>query len=166
MTDPAIQFDGPDDSHRQSAPKSAARLEDIWGTIRQVSSPPTWTPRGRFEESVALYSSSNSRTLYIYDKTSKAWVAFKSGSYGGRVAADGTAISLPTGWSSAKTGTGQYTVTHNLGHTVYAVALTSLDNNLSTVNLKAINNNTFTLITWNNTPTNTDLPFSFVLSVI
>lgn len=31
-------------------------------------------------------------------------------SYGGRVAADGSAVNLPAGWSSSKTGTGQYAI--------------------------------------------------------
>ncbi len=45
--------------------------------------------------------------------------------YAGKVNADGTASKLPSGWTSAKGATGNYTVTHNLGHTNYAVAFSA-----------------------------------------
>ena len=42
--------------------------------------------------------------------------------YGGAVAADGSAVKLPDGWTSSLPGsTGRFTVTHNLGHTNYSV---------------------------------------------
>lgn len=45
--------------------------------------------------------------------------------YWGLINTDGTAISLPTGWSSSSSGTGIYTVTHNLGATGnYAINIT------------------------------------------
>ena len=86
--------------------------------------------------------------------------------YAGRVADDGSAVNLPSGWTSAKTGTGQYTVTHNLGTTAYGVAGLSTSANQATINLSAINANDFRVITWNNTPTNTDLPWAFVLAEV
>lgn len=43
-----------------------------------------------------------------------------SGGYAGFVNADGTAGNLPSAWTSSKTGTGQYIVTHNLGTTNYS----------------------------------------------
>ena len=84
--------------------------------------------------------------------------------FGGRVNADGTAASLPTGWTSSRTGNGQYTVTHSLGTALYGVAITSVDANLSTANLAAAPGaNSFSLITWDNGATNTDHVFTFVL---
>ncbi len=43
--------------------------------------------------------------------------------YGGYIKANGTVVRLPTGWTVAKIGTGQYTVTHNLGITNYVAAV-------------------------------------------
>ena len=43
----------------------------------------------------------------------------------GRVAAGGTATRLPTGWTSARTGTYSYRVTHNLGTANYTVVASS-----------------------------------------
>lgn len=41
-------------------------------------------------------------------------------SYAGYVNLDGTAGNLPAGWTSSRTGTGQYTITHNLGTANYS----------------------------------------------
>ncbi|MGE0289643.1 MAG: hypothetical protein AB7I42_25855, partial [Bradyrhizobium sp.] len=46
------------------------------------------------------------------------------GIYAGTVTSSGTVVALPTGWSSSRTGTGQYTVTHNLGAASYVVVAT------------------------------------------
>lgn len=50
-----------------------------------------------------------------------------AGIYVGYVAANGTAVRLPAGWSSASGATGIYTITHNLGSTSYAIFTNSLD---------------------------------------
>ena len=39
----------------------------------------------------------------------------------------GVAVFLPAGWTSVKNGAGNYTVTHNLGTTRYAVVATSVN---------------------------------------
>jgi len=41
--------------------------------------------------------------------------------YSGRVASDGSAVKLPSGWSSSRTATGKYQITHNLGTTDYTI---------------------------------------------
>lgn len=43
------------------------------------------------------------------------------GAYAGLVNSDGSAISLPSGWSSTRNSVGNYTVTHNLGQAGYVV---------------------------------------------
>jgi len=53
--------------------------------------------------------------------------------YGGKVNDNGDAIYLPAGWTSTRTGTGEYTVTHNLGTTAYAVLLTGIGNGFYTL---------------------------------
>jgi hypothetical protein len=45
--------------------------------------------------------------------------------FSGSVAANGTALDLPTGWTSAHNSDGDYTVTHNLGYATYNVVLTT-----------------------------------------
>lgn len=49
------------------------RFDQLWGTFRIVSSAPTWTPRGRLEESIALYSSGGTRRLYVFDYQAGSW---------------------------------------------------------------------------------------------
>ena len=44
--------------------------------------------------------------------------------FSGTVDSTGAAISLPSGWSSSKSATGTYTITHNLGTTAYTVVAT------------------------------------------
>lgn len=44
--------------------------------------------------------------------------------YVGRVSSSGTSINLPTGWSVIRIATGNYHITHNLGHTNYGVIVT------------------------------------------
>ncbi len=70
---------------------------------------------------------------YIFNKN----VHFGAGTkilgsiYPGSVASDGSAINLPNGWSSTKTATGKYTITHNLNSTRYVVSA-SPNQNLAT----------------------------------
>lgn len=46
--------------------------------------------------------------------------------FAGSINTSGSASFLPSGWSSVRTGTGVYKITHNLGTSNYAVAATSL----------------------------------------
>ena len=102
------------------------RLEDLWGTFRIVSSVPTWTPHGRFEDSVVLYVSGTTVKLYVYDPGSVAWQAVGAvvDHYVGRVDSGGSSVSLPSGWSCSSSGTGDYTITHTLGTANYTVNVT------------------------------------------
>jgi hypothetical protein len=71
----------------------------------------------------------SSRTINSIDdlKSALAWlgVGASSSSYIGRVDSAGVAVSLPAGWTSARNGTGDYTITHNLGSAAYIVLLQS-----------------------------------------
>lgn len=62
----------------------------------------------------------------------------------GRVAANGTAINLPAGWSSSAAGA-NYTVTHNKGHTNYNVVITcdTFSDRVTSAGISAINANDF-----------------------
>lgn len=75
MTDPLvkIEYDEPGLPAQQSQPQQGVRFEDLWGTLRLVSSAPSWTPRGRIEDSLALYISGATYRLYVYDYQNGAW---------------------------------------------------------------------------------------------
>lgn len=82
--------------------------------------------------------------------------------YSGFVNLNGTAGSLPTGWTSSTTGTGQYTVTHNLNSALYTcVAISSATVCFAVLN--AINVNDVQLKFLNDTGSLTDCKFYFIL---
>jgi len=49
--------------------------------------------------------------------------------YGGRVTSTGSAVTLPSGWTSSQNFTGNYNVVHNLGTSAYGASITSTDPN-------------------------------------
>lgn len=102
------------------------------------------------------------------DRTQKLEAATGAEVYGGTVAANGTEVALPTGWSSAKNATGSYTVTHNLGHTDYAVTVSPASNSLRVAQIgsghpEADEFDVFTFKT--DTLAQEDLRFTFILVV-
>ena len=82
--------------------------------------------------------------------------------YGGHVNAAGTAVYLPTGWSSVRNSAGSFTITHNLGTTNYAPVVGSSDLGIK-VNHTAIGVNSFNVQTYNLVPNPIDSPFTFVV---
>lgn len=116
-TPPAASTAIPDYQEPDSltSPRAETQLTDIFGNFPMVTGVPTWTPK-TFAQSIAIDSTKSA--IYVYDFTNNQWETVGGGGpaiYPGSVAADGTAVSLPSGWSSAKLGTGEYQVTHNLG---------------------------------------------------
>ncbi len=93
-------------------------LAQLIGLLRVVKRPltaaPTQTPKN-FLEQLQIYA----HALYFWDGS---WRAVKS-PYAGRY--DSTYNFLPDGWSMVNPSTGNYVITHNLGHTNYAVVVTS-----------------------------------------
>lgn len=85
--------------------------------------------------------------------------------YGGLVASTGTATELPSGWSSAKNSTGNYTITHSLGNGNYFVIAAVYDSGLGTeqVIISGKTNNDFDILTTNAGGTSVDAQFSFML---
>ncbi len=84
--------------------------------------------------------------------------------YGGTVTGAGAAGStFPTGWSVAHNGTGDYTVTHNLGTTAYVVVVSNFAGSAAYMILQSFDANSFRLLTYNVTPSVNDTPFSFIL---
>lgn len=82
--------------------------------------------------------------------------------YGGHVASGGTATHLPSGWTSAKTGTGQYTVTHNLGSANYSAIAMSYGAS-SFCKFNAVNANDVQFVFLDATGNLNDSEFYFIL---
>jgi hypothetical protein len=61
------------DLEPQKQPPKAPQFRDLWGTLRNINTVPTWTPRGRLEDSLALYINGTTYRLYVYDVTNSAW---------------------------------------------------------------------------------------------
>ena len=98
-------------------------------------------------------------------KSALAWlgVGASSATYAGYVNDDGTAGSLPAGWSSTKTGTGAYTVTHNLGSTNYIVVATSAGGAFGVCSIYALNADDFDLSIVRLAASAQDTDFTFIL---
>ena len=80
--------------------------------------------------------------------------------YFGKVAANGTALKLPAGWSSTRTALGKYTITHNLGSTDYIVVALVVTRG---VWLASENANTFVIYCISNANVYADEIFNFIL---
>jgi hypothetical protein len=99
---------------------------------------------------------------YLRDNEAAHWAVIGANEaaigkiYSGRVAAAGTAIKLPSGWSSTKTATGKYTITHNLGTTNYTIVAIA-NNRFAT--WEAIATNTFTIYIYGHDNVSGDMLF-------
>jgi hypothetical protein len=80
---------------------------------------------------------------------------------GGSVSSTGAALSLPRGWTSTKSSTGVYVVTHNLGTTAYGVSASA--NSINNVNVERVitASNSFTVVVTNTLNVLTDDAFVF-----
>ena len=78
---PAVQLGydepGAKQARESSASPSAPTFEQLWGTIRIVDAEPTWTPRGRLEDSLALLIDGGTPNLCMYDYTNAQWLFFE-----------------------------------------------------------------------------------------
>lgn len=87
-----------------------------------------------------------------------------STSYGGNItAADASTSVLPAGWTVSRGSLGNYTVTHNLGTTGYAVTIVIEPAVAYVVRLNGIGSNSFSVQTLDNTFSFVDSLFSFVV---
>lgn len=83
--------------------------------------------------------------------------------YAGYINSGGTAGSLPVGWSSSKTGTGQYTLTHNLGTANYS-CLANAAFAGAFMKFNAINTNDVQFVFLDHNANLTDTRFYFILA--
>lgn len=91
------------------------------------------------------YSGQAGKTLIVNPLGTGLIFAKASSGYPGYVNAAGTAgTPFPAGWSVTSTGTGAYTVTHNLGTTNYTVVLTAAGATFHVCAIYSINSNNFT----------------------
>lgn len=69
-----LTYDEPGGGKPSAPPASAPRLQDLWGSIRIVANEPTWIPRGRMEDSIALLIDGGTPNLCVYDYTNAQWL--------------------------------------------------------------------------------------------
>lgn len=87
--------------------------------------------------------------------------------YGGVVLSGGTAgTPFPSGWSVAHTGTGDYTITHNLGTLNYTFVGTLFANTGAIITFNSQNTNTLEVLVKDLTGTLVDRTFSFIVAKI
>lgn len=91
------------------------------------------------------------------------FAGFVDGSVGASVAATST---LPPQWSVVQTSTGLFTITHNLGHTDYAVTATACGTNNTNVQRVIKTANTFQVKVVTTADANADDDFSFFVQVL
>lgn len=88
--------------------------------------------------------------------------------YAGHIdGSDGSTISLPTGWSAVRDGTGAYTVTHNLGlgENGYVVVASMRDTTSGYAVVEDISNNDFEVEVYDNSGSANDEDFTFIMVV-
>jgi len=79
MNKPAIEldFEGADDP-TPTPPRGpgtpSSRFDQIFGSIRIIDAEPTWTPRGRIEDSIALLIDGGTPNLCVYDYQTRQWL--------------------------------------------------------------------------------------------
>lgn len=86
--------------------------------------------------------------------------------YSGAVASSGGSLSqgLPSGWSATRPQTGNYTITHNLGHTSYIPICVLVVTGLAyVIEVQSINNNDFKTLVRNTSSAVKDASFYFML---
>lgn len=74
-------------------------------------------------------------------------------------AASPTTVQMPTGWSIAVNGTGDYTITHNLGYSTYVAVGGIINSAGGTVSITSFDNTTIRLVARNLAGTATHLRF-------
>lgn len=82
--------------------------------------------------------------------------------YFGSVASDGTAVSLPVGWTSVKNGSGDYTVTHDLGTNNVGVTVNPMTA-FGITKITAVGANSFEVQFVNDSGSTVDSTFIFIL---
>lgn len=136
---------------------------DIIGLVETMNmAPTTTTPISPFQQ-FKIYNSK----LYFYDSLNKQWdVAGSTGAvYPGAVLSGGTAgTPFPSGWSVSHTGTGDYTITHNLGTTNYSFAGTLFASTGAIITLNTQNSNDMEILVKTTAGASVDRTFSFIVA--
>lgn len=124
-----LRFVAPDWLHVTTAPASMLILDKVTGSFKfltavsaTVGAAATLVERGSLSNlGVLALSSPLPLTSGGLGATTIAAARRNLGIFDGRVASNGTAMSLPPGWSSSRSGFGRYVVTHNLATAGYSV---------------------------------------------
>lgn len=138
---------------------------DIIGVVETMTmTPTTSTPTSPFQQ-FKIFNG----FLYFYDTLNKIWdiAGGTKNTYPGVVLSGGTAgTPFPSGWSVAHTGTGDYTITHSLGTSNYALTCTLFAATNLFININNQNTNTVEVFIKNASGTATDATFHFLLATV
>lgn len=136
-------------------------IDEVYGLIPVGSSAPTHKPR-KFVEQFRIVGA----LLYFYNPVADTWTSLGADTvYGGVVASNGTAgTPFPSGWTSQATATGIYVITHNLGHSNYAVVAWAYSTAVRAVNLSNKGTTAFTVTVKDSGGTDTANAFEFILT--
>jgi hypothetical protein len=103
-------------------PVEGTHLVELDGLFETVPTTPSGKARRVFEQ-IRLNEADGS--VCFYDAKNNSWVCVGANSvYAGYVVSNAAGTPFPAGWSVTNPSTGNYTVTHNLGHTDYVVTAT------------------------------------------
>ena len=92
-------------------------------------------------------------------------VTISGSSFSGYINSDGTAGHLPSGWSSSRSGVGQYTITHNLGTSNYTTLAIPVGAN-DIVKINSVGTNSVSLVFLDSkTQSLTDNQFYFTINL-
>jgi len=105
--------------------------------------------RYQFDKDITLFPGRSIRGLY--------WGAVNSG---------GTAVSLPSGWTSSRTAAGQYTVTHNLNLSTTGYVVLPISQGLNTYPCSVVQSANSFQVNIGNLTAGQDTDFKFFLTRI
>lgn len=128
---------------------------EVDGSVRFYSAPSV--AAGAIQALTTKQQTTSAGVLTVLGNT----VRHNGNIFHGRVNSDGTPARLPPGWSSVKTGTGQYRITHSLGVAYSVVAY--LSDNGGEISSSAISLNDFLVNTAYDGTGNIDRAFNFIL---
>lgn len=133
-------------------------MDDQFGLIPTISQTPTFKPRKMIEQ-LRIQNG----TVWVYDQANDSWFQLGSDTvYGGKVVSGASSTPFPSGWSVSNPSTGNYQITHNLGHTSYSVTITPLQ--VAIPNITDHSSNTFSVNFRNSSFTDADSNFFFILT--
>lgn len=141
--------------------ESGAHLIDLDGVFETLDADPTGNPRDVYGQ---VKINGTDRTVCVRDTKNGVWICLgQETTYGGYVKNGAADTPFPTGWSVSHPTTGNYTVTHDLGHSNYVVVVTP--SNVTIPHYTSRGTTNFVVNFRNVALADTDTDFFFILKV-